>query len=332
LILAGCLLLSASMVASAQRAPGSDSQNEAVIAGNRTSTAVARVTQDANNEAAIARHGQPEPTQTPGPTWTSTPTRTPVPPSSTPTLASTDTPTPEPTPCAMQYGWTAVTTDGGDLIAEQDPDTGGYDAEYQGYDDEGNVLTIWVPLDYFCPDSQDTPTPTDVPSDTPLPTATGTAAPTPPTPAPAPARAAPPPAAAPAPVVAPAAAATPQVEYIYLPADTATLVDTPTPAATPTPKPSPTSLPGALFLNPATGNFDRLREVQPPRPVVTATAIATPQPVQQTQEQPRTVSWTLLLAILGTAAALGVGGYGLYRWRRRHYLAQLEALEGSPDY
>jgi len=269
------------------------------------SAPAARATQHAIDELANchAQHRLECPTDVPTSTSTPIPTATPI---VTPTLAPTayeisaELPTATPTPC-----WLTDVTWG-------DPDNG-Y-AVFVPNDDDTAYVPIVIPCD-------STPTPTPEPIDTsPLDT-----------PAPIPTRRPLPP-LAPVRQVAPAAPATPRVVYIQMPADTLTLTPTPTATSTLTATPTRTLVAGVgLFLNPSTGSYQRLVNVPPPAPTrvaPTATPQPTPQPTPEAQPV-REISWTLFLAIVGCLALGASAGYGMYRWQRKRYRAQLAALESD---
>jgi hypothetical protein len=138
-----------------------DATNVAVILANRTATAAARATFEAQNAGAIARHGAAEPTQTPGPTWTPTATLTRVPPTSA-SATPTDPPdTPTPAPCADQFSWQLQLDGQGNAITQLDES-----GQVLGLWQDADGDQMWAPSTYFCPDSADTPTPTDEPTDT----------------------------------------------------------------------------------------------------------------------------------------------------------------------
>jgi hypothetical protein len=167
-------------------------------------------------------------------------------------------------------------------------------------DSDGNQIhgPVQIPCDA-------TPTPTPEPTEPPAapapPRATATRRPAPP----------PAPALAPARSLAPAAAPTRPVPTLTPPPDTPT--PAPTATATVTPTPAPTDTPTVR-----------------PTPTALAAVAAAPRPPAE-DAQPRTASWALLLEILGVIAALTVATYALYRWRRHHYEAEVQALEGEPS-
>jgi hypothetical protein len=230
-----------------------DQQNERQIAANRTATAAARATFEAQNAGAIARHGAAEPTQTPGPTWTPTPTSTPVPLPAPTDVPPTDLPAPTDVPCAMQYSWTLLLDDQGDAITQLD-DSGQVVGLWQDADGD----QMWAPSTYFCPDSADTPTPIIEPTDTSTATAVVLIPSATPTPAPTVSTA--------SPVSRPFAAAP---AYVQVVERTVVVVATPTDTDPPTDEPAPTDTP------PPTSALTR---VPTPTPTVTRSPTSTRSP------------------------------------------------------
>ena len=212
-----------------------------------TATAATHATFEAENAAAIARHGAAEPTQTPLVTHTATSTR---PSAAPPTPTSTSAPptatlTGTAEPCAGQFSWQPIVVDDqGDIEAEYDEGSGKWDVLWQA--DDGSQM--WAPLDYFCPDSADTPTPTDEAMATP--TATPVVVVVHDTPAPA--RSAPAPRPAPPPPAAPqvterVVTATPaDDDRLDIPEPTSTSTPSPTSTATLTRTATPTSPPSTI--------------------------------------------------------------------------------------
>jgi hypothetical protein len=210
----------------------SNDANERQIAANKTATAAAHATFEAQNAGAITRHGAAEPTQTPWPTRTPTPTSTPVPLPAPTDVPATDPPTATPVPCAMQYGWTLLLDDQGDAITQLDDD-----GQVVGLWQDADGDQMWAPTSYFCPDSADTPTPTPEATDTPTPTPTVGQPASPPMATPQQPQPRP---VAPAPARAVAPPLPPQVQIVER---TVVVVATPTDTEIPTDPPAPTDTP-----------------------------------------------------------------------------------------